>query len=168
MPQFTKKPVTIEAMQWDGTAHAAIAVINWAVSHDGESIRFHEAQAAYDEGDRRGSRPAIPAYLSIDTLEGTMTASPGDYIIRGVNGEFYPCKPDIFAKTYDAVDPEKELRRLEVKRHVLQTVAEAARGHQILDQQLKHAQFHSARGTLATLRGITKLQDELLPQVFRG
>ena len=41
---------------------------------------------------------------SIETLEGTMTASPGDWIITGVNGERYPCKPDIFAKTYEAVN----------------------------------------------------------------
>ena len=38
------------------------------------------------------------------TLEGTMLASTGDYIIKGVNGEFYPCKPDVFAKTYEAVE----------------------------------------------------------------
>jgi hypothetical protein len=42
-----------------------------------------------------------PAELKIKTLEGTMIASEGDYIIRGVSGEFYPCKPEIFAKTYD-------------------------------------------------------------------
>ena len=41
--------------------------------------------------------------LLIKTLEGTMTASAGDYIIRGVNGEHYPCKPDIFDKTYEPV-----------------------------------------------------------------
>ncbi len=46
----------------------------------------------------------IPSgFASIKTLEGMMIASPGDYIIRGVNGEFYPCKPDIFEKTYDAI-----------------------------------------------------------------
>ena len=42
-------------------------------------------------------------YWQIDTLEGTMTATPGDYIIKGVQGEFYPCKPDIFEKTYEKV-----------------------------------------------------------------
>lgn len=41
--------------------------------------------------------------IFVQTLEGTMTANVGDYIIRGVNGEFYPCKPDIFAKTYQEV-----------------------------------------------------------------
>ena len=42
--------------------------------------------------------------LEIPTLEGQMTASPGDFIIKGVNGEFYPCKPTIFEKTYEKVD----------------------------------------------------------------
>lgn len=42
-------------------------------------------------------------YIIIPTLEGNMTASPNDYIIRGVNGEYYPCKPDIFEKTYEEV-----------------------------------------------------------------
>ena len=42
--------------------------------------------------------------LKIDTLEGTMTASVGDYVIKGVNGEFYPCKPDIFEKTYEPAE----------------------------------------------------------------
>ncbi|WP_407690379.1 hypothetical protein [Salimicrobium halophilum] len=43
-------------------------------------------------------------YLRIETLEGTMRADVGDYVIKGVNGEFYPCKPDIFEKTYEAVE----------------------------------------------------------------
>lgn len=42
--------------------------------------------------------------VTINTLEGVMTASPGDYIITGVKGEIYPCKPDIFAQTYERVD----------------------------------------------------------------
>lgn len=50
------------------------------------------------EGDQRDIR-----WLCIPTLEGEMFTSDGDYIIKGVNGEFYPCKPDIFAKTYEPV-----------------------------------------------------------------
>jgi len=42
--------------------------------------------------------------FSVETLEGTMQGNPGDYLIRGVNGEYYPCKPDIFAKTYELVE----------------------------------------------------------------
>jgi hypothetical protein len=47
-----------------------------------------------------------PGTLSINTLEGTMTAVEGDWIIKGVKGEFYPCKPDIFEATYDRVGGE--------------------------------------------------------------
>jgi hypothetical protein len=42
--------------------------------------------------------------LHIETLEGILTASPGDWVIKGVNGEFYPCKPDVFEKTYEPVE----------------------------------------------------------------
>lgn len=51
--------------------------------------------------------PSVKDYtvsLTINTLEGDMQANVGDYIIKGVNGEFYPCKPDIFEKTYDKVE----------------------------------------------------------------
>jgi hypothetical protein len=49
-------------------------------------------------------RELVSGGFDIDTLEGTMHANPGDFIIKGVNGELYPCKPDIFEKTYEAVD----------------------------------------------------------------
>ncbi len=45
--------------------------------------------------------------FEINTLEGTMTANVGDWIIKGVKGEFYPCKPEIFDATYEAVEPER-------------------------------------------------------------
>lgn len=53
------------------------------------------------------SRNANETYCHIETLEVTMRADYGDYIIRGVNGELYPCKPDIFEKTYDVVDDDE-------------------------------------------------------------
>lgn len=74
----TKKPVTISAVQWAGNNHL-------------EVYDFTECCAGInDDGE-----------MSITTLEGEMVASVGDYIIKGVNGEFYPCKPDIFLATYD-------------------------------------------------------------------
>lgn len=84
MAQYRKKPVEIEAMQWLGgpdcfrqiKAFAGAAVICWFYNHE---------------------------TLCIATLEGEMTASVGDWIIKGVKGEFYPCKPDIFAMTYEEV-----------------------------------------------------------------
>lgn len=75
--KFTKKPVTIDAVQWRGDNQAEVEAFIGA--HDG-----------YIKGD----------YVDIGTLEGLMVASPGDWLIRGVQGELYPCKPDIFEATY--------------------------------------------------------------------
>lgn len=77
--QYRKKPVVIEAIKWTGDNADVIEA--WA----GETWE----------------RPGDDA-LFIETLEGTMTASLGDWIIQGVQGEFYPCKPDIFEATYDS------------------------------------------------------------------
>ena len=96
MSKFRKKPVEIEAMQFDGTATGATVVIDWALSTGG-TIR-------YECGDDDGcGGMAGSHHLAIDTLEGTMLAGKGDWIIRGVQGEFYPCKPDIFEATYEEV-----------------------------------------------------------------
>lgn len=77
---YRKKPVMIEAVQWTGENHA-------------EMCEFIDPEA-FEIIPRVG--------LVIHTLEGDHYASPGDYIIKGINGEFYPCKPDIFAKTYES------------------------------------------------------------------
>ncbi len=84
MSKFRKKPVVIEAVHYDGSPAAYESVCAFA-------------PGVYFEAD-------ATARLSVPTLEGVMFASPGDWIIRGVKGELYPCKPDIFAATYDAVD----------------------------------------------------------------
>jgi len=88
MPMFRKVPVEIEAHQFTGSSTSAGAIMHWV---DGEDYRAPTVSTQ----DIRN--------LQIATLEGVMTASPGDWIIRGVQGEFYPCKPDIFAETYEAV-----------------------------------------------------------------
>lgn len=106
MPHYKKKPVVIEARRWNGTAISATGIINWALDDElSHSIRYHPAQDAYDDGEK--GCPYTPAYLAIDTLEGTMQASAGDFIIKGVNSEFYPCKPDIFEKTYERVKDDE-------------------------------------------------------------
>lgn len=91
---FRKKPVEIEAMQ--------TAPINLLVAEkDREEQNRLVAQWIVNAG---GDVVAFGRdVFVIGTLEGNMTASPGDWIIRGVQGEFYPCKPDIFAATYEAV-----------------------------------------------------------------
>jgi hypothetical protein len=83
-----KKPVEIDYMPWDGTVESAAKVVEWINK----------------SGSDRPARHATDANLIfISTLEGVMEASPGDLIIRGVQGEHYPCKPDIFAETYEQV-----------------------------------------------------------------
>lgn len=89
MSEYRKKPVVIEARQLSPDNHQELA--NW-IAGSGYEVRH-------------ASRPPMRAVtgLVIKTLEGDMTADYGDWIIRGVAGEFYPCKPDIFEVTYDAV-----------------------------------------------------------------
>ena len=91
MPLFRKKPVVIEAMQFDGKNGRAIE--RWAEPFVVPSPVLEPT-----------SYNPTGVYLQIGTLEGTMTAVPGDWIIKGVNGEFYPCKPDIFAATYEVAE----------------------------------------------------------------
>ena len=82
--QYRKKPVAIEAIQWTGENLTEVA-------------RFVGESAKIDFG-------IGETKLYIKTLEGDHYATPGDYIIKGVQGEFYPCKPDIFQLTYEAVE----------------------------------------------------------------
>ncbi|MBO7709875.1 MAG: hypothetical protein J6S83_05370 [Lachnospiraceae bacterium] len=81
MAKYRKKPVVIDAIQWNG-------------ENPGEIIDFCNGTAIWQ---------MIYNRISIQTLERTMIADIGDYIIKGVKGEFYPCKPDIFEKTYEPV-----------------------------------------------------------------
>lgn len=91
MPKFRKKPVVIEAMRWMGRAEGATPVVDWILSGGG-TARYHNSTRVLGE------------HIAVDTLEGTMRTEPGDWIIRGVQDEFYPCKPDIFDATYEPVD----------------------------------------------------------------
>lgn len=93
---FRKKPVEIEAMKWDGTADGCAPIIEWVLSGGG-TVNYYCHHDMGCPGTAEGHT------LSIQTLEGRMQASAGDWIIRGVKGEFYPCKPDIFAATYETV-----------------------------------------------------------------
>ncbi|MDP2629968.1 MAG: hypothetical protein Q8P56_01020 [Candidatus Uhrbacteria bacterium] len=84
MAEYRKKPVVIEAIQWEGANTVEISQFT--------GISLDEISAA----------PFVNV-LVIHTLEGDMTANKGDWIIKGVKGELYPCKPDIFEATYDKV-----------------------------------------------------------------
>ena len=85
--KYTKKPVTIEAIQW--TPENKSAIWKWVVEDNNGII-----VSQIDMNNK------TQEYF-IDTLEGNMKIGEGDYIIKGVKGEFYPCKPDIFEMTYD-------------------------------------------------------------------
>ncbi|MGB7237128.1 MAG: hypothetical protein WBD41_14230 [Rhodococcus sp. (in: high G+C Gram-positive bacteria)] len=101
--KFRKKPVEIEAMQWDGTAAGASPIIDWILANGDRSAHWDEPhdeiRNVLPDGTEQGC-PASPGGLFINTLEGTMRADKEDWIIRGIKDEFYPCKPDIFAATY--------------------------------------------------------------------
>lgn len=81
--KFRKKPVVIEALQYTPET------FNLVRQFVGNDTPLHRL------GDDK---------IGIPTLEGVMYASPGDFIIKGVNGEFYPCKPDIFEETYEPAE----------------------------------------------------------------
>jgi hypothetical protein len=98
MPKFRKKPVEIDAMQWDGAPENAGLIIDWMLAN-GTTATF----ACTDTDQRTECDADTPHVIKIKTLEGTMAASVGDWIIRGIQGEFYPCKPDIFEATYEPV-----------------------------------------------------------------
>jgi hypothetical protein len=85
MPRFRKKPVEIEARQLLGSVDGNVGrvIADWCGGSIGGTY--------------------LKPRIVIPTLEGDMRAEPGDWIIRGVQGEFYPCKPDIFAETYEVV-----------------------------------------------------------------
>lgn len=80
--KYRKKPVVIEAEVWDGSYDNTLGVVEYLGNKIGQG------------------------YGWINTLEGGHIVTPGDYIITGIKGERYPCKPDIFALTYEAVEGE--------------------------------------------------------------
>lgn len=91
--KFRKKPVEIEA-------------VRAADAHTSAATAWHELPGWLRDACDRGEVLFLngPPRIEIVTLEGTMTAQPGDWIIRGVQGELYPCKPDIFEATYEPAE----------------------------------------------------------------
>lgn len=93
MPKFRKKPVVIEAIKWTGAYYDCDDLPHWVngAIEDGVLDPHSDDFGTSD----------VPRDIAVRTPEGEMWASPGDWIIRGVKGELYPCKPDIFAATYE-------------------------------------------------------------------
>lgn len=81
MAKYVKKPIPITAIQWTGENRA-------------ELLEFTNGRCRFEDG---------KTSIIIPTLEGNMGAIDGDYIIRGVEGEFYPCRQEIFLKTYEKI-----------------------------------------------------------------
>jgi hypothetical protein len=122
VPMYRKKPVVIEAYQF--LPELAGGPREYSLSELRERMEggSKHAAAMAEEASMRQGADAIQTWLTaggaqfecandalgpcilIDTLEGQMRASPGDWIIKGVKGEFYPCKHEIFRATYEAVD----------------------------------------------------------------
>lgn len=111
MGRFRKKPVVVEAFQLTETPAEMHAVYQWVEKN---------TQGSFDPmGDKvPASGVSIdPAtgFMLIATLEGVMQAKPGWWIIKGVNGEFYPCDPEIFEKSYEEIESwEEKLARGEI------------------------------------------------------
>ena len=111
--QYRKKPVTIEAVQWTGSNLREVITFT-----DGPpDTRTQHAGMMWENYEDLVRRDG----LKIFTLEGAMLASPGDWIIKGVKGEFYPCKPDIFAATYEPAALRREREPVKVKPLVWET-----------------------------------------------
>lgn len=92
---YRKKPIIIEAIQWNE-------------NNLEEVMKFIGSEFKYDENTEYATNKFVyfkfTKRLLLHTLEGTMEVSKNDYIIKGVKGEFYPCKPDIFEQTYEVVE----------------------------------------------------------------
>ena len=86
--KYVKKPVVIEAMVFEDTVDSLDELSDFMGNNKKVRVNYLDKE-----------NPK----LIIETLEGTMSANEGDYIIKGISGEFYPCKPDIFHKTYEEV-----------------------------------------------------------------
>lgn len=180
MALFRKRPVAVEAVQWPGEdRRATIDVLYQWVMAAGISGTSIEIPKAPDDG------------ILIGTLEGVMRANPGDWILRGVKGEVYPCKADIFAETYEPAtgvetDERDELREARIALGILSTVAphvevdvldpvamahkivaaltegQPAEGGDSLEEKLRHAiNYHSAESPSNT-------PDFLLAQFLLG
>ena len=93
MPKYRKKPVVVEAVRWTGSN---LEEIRNFVGSDliEECVELFDIKRTLKE---------MLVDIAIDTLEGTMRVDYGDYIIKGIQGEFYPCEPDIFLATYEEV-----------------------------------------------------------------
>lgn len=96
MSKYRKKPIVVDAFKLNARGLVAEDWF-WDAVSEGTIITYYFGKFHPED-----------AYCVIKTLEGTMRAHTGDYIIRGINGEIYPCKPDIFEQTYEVLKEGKQ------------------------------------------------------------
>jgi hypothetical protein len=102
--KFKKQPVVIEAIRFNGTTESAEEILKWIGVPAGDFLNDKAAAFYFCAAGSAFPLCGLDDHvLGIKTLEGVMAASPGDYVIKGVAGEFYPCKPEIFGQSYEAV-----------------------------------------------------------------
>lgn len=108
--KYRKKPVVIDALQWNGKSNLKEVVEFLGVRLNGfEKVSIPNQSPEQED---------LVTKIIIHTLEGDHDASIGDYIIKGIKGEYYPCKPDIFEATYEAVTEQTMYRQQEVAIHL--------------------------------------------------
>lgn len=101
--KYRKKPVEIEAKQLGSSASGWHDVYLWCVEQIGDATAPGCESTNTSDFETGVSIDPSDGHLIIRTLEGDMKAHPGDYLILGVQGELYPCRPDIFEQTYEPV-----------------------------------------------------------------
>ncbi len=103
--KYRKKPVVIEAVKWTGINLEEIKTFV------GKDLEYNILDTAWEVG-----KGAPHVFMKIHTLEGDHECTVGDFIIKGVNGEFYPCKPEIFEKTYEIFNGEtKKIPKISIE-----------------------------------------------------
>jgi hypothetical protein len=121
--KFRKKPVVIEAVQWDGTYSGVLNIKSQFTGIVDAAISFHIKDDVVSE-------------WRIATLEGSHIVSKGDFVIRGIKGEYYPCKPDIFEKTYE---PASQFKESQPKLSGGSTMTDNKQVEQIWEEIVKYA-----------------------------
>ena len=110
--RYRKKPVVVEAIQWFKNGDHPLDKVRRPFEdtgkvpeedREGEIVRYYRHPSVFGASGCRQCRASMHDHGWIDTLEGGHNVCPGDFIITGIEGEFYPCKPDIFAAIYEEV-----------------------------------------------------------------
>lgn len=154
--KFRKKPVIIEAMQWTGENYEEIS--KWLHSYGKPSFAINDGR------------------LVVPTLEGDIYATIGDWIIKGVKGEFYPCKPDIFELTYEKIPNDNEIvlyNNVEPSASTIDDVAAKLRHHlYLLDESVPKDAQHRYTGdlhlTVAELRTLVRTYDNIPIYIYQS